>query len=183
MGNERRPEVVAWLCFYYGLFLLCQGTAVFAFFGDEGGPGEFDDLGAGLVALDAQWLGLALAALCVSHGLSFWRNHLVGGEYLTLSPEEAMRQALGRVLVLQVTIIVGAMLVAVLGSPVWALVLLVALKIGLDLRAHLAERRKAIRRWRRPVAPPSLSAAGCAKVRRTSRRQAGHEAADEEVSG
>lgn len=153
-GGARAPAMttatgvvlVPFFCVHYGIFTVVHGVFVFALFGGEVGFGPFGGLEGGLAALDRRWLALAFAALLGSHGLSFWRNYLVGGEYLTLSPQEAMGQPYGRVVVLHLTIIFGGMLVTFLGSPVWALVLLVTLKIGLDLRAHLAERRKAVRR-------------------------------------
>jgi hypothetical protein len=40
------------------------------------------------------------------------------------------------------TILLGGFLMMALHSPVWGLLLLVALKIALDLRGHFAERRK-----------------------------------------
>jgi len=50
-----------------------------------------------------------------------------------------MMQPYARVMVLHVTIILGGIAATALGSPVWTLVVLVALKIGLDLRAHVKE--------------------------------------------
>ena len=51
-----------------------------------------------------------------------------------------MKRPYGRIIVLHVTIIFGAALIQWLGSPVSMLVVLVATKILLDLRLHLAER-------------------------------------------
>ena len=44
-----------------------------------------------------------------------------------------------RVIILHVVVLVGGFLVMLLGQPLPALVLLVVLKTGFDLRAHLAE--------------------------------------------
>jgi hypothetical protein len=184
MTSATRVVLVPFFCVHYGMFTLVHGIFVFALFGGDVGFGPFGGLEGGLAAMDRRWLALAFAALLGSHGLSFWRNYLAGGEYLTLSPQEAMGQPYGRVVVLHLTIIFGGMLVTFLGSPVWALVLLVALKIGLDVRAHLAERRKAMKR-----AEVALGAAALATptgVLRSVARSGGkppHEPADEEVSG
>jgi hypothetical protein len=43
------------------------------------------------------------------------------------------------VVVLHIAIILGAIGTLALGSPLWALLVLLALKIGLDLKAHLKE--------------------------------------------
>jgi hypothetical protein len=53
-----------------------------------------------------------------------------------------MGRPYGRIIVLHITIIVGAIPVMVLGSPIWALVLLLILKTGVDLKSHLKERDK-----------------------------------------
>ena len=52
----------------------------------------------------------------------------------------------GRVVVLHVTVLVGGGLVMALGSPIWALVLLVALKSAIDLAAHRRSHRRLARR-------------------------------------
>lgn len=63
-----------------------------------------------------------------------------------------MQQPYGRVMVLHLTILGGAFLMAALHSPVVGLLLLVVLKIVLDLRGHFKERKK----FARPVTHPAL---------------------------
>jgi hypothetical protein len=53
-----------------------------------------------------------------------------------------MMQPYGRVMVLHLTVLFGGWVVMLLGSPVFALVLLVVFKTAADWRAHTAERRK-----------------------------------------
>jgi hypothetical protein len=53
-----------------------------------------------------------------------------------------MSQPYGRVVVLHLTVLFGGWIVLTIGSPLLALVLLVALKTAADVRAHQAERRK-----------------------------------------
>lgn len=53
-----------------------------------------------------------------------------------------MQQPYNRVVVLHVTIIVGGGLLMMLGSPMPGLLLLVLLKTGVDIAAHLKERAK-----------------------------------------
>jgi hypothetical protein len=48
-----------------------------------------------------------------------------------------------RVVILHVTIVIGAFAVAILGAPIWALVVMVVAKTMTDLAAHLAERHRA----------------------------------------
>jgi hypothetical protein len=44
-----------------------------------------------------------------------------------------------RIIVLHVAIILGGIGATALGSPLWALVVLLAVKIGLDFKAHVKE--------------------------------------------
>jgi len=53
-----------------------------------------------------------------------------------------MQAPYSRVVVLHVTVLLGAMLIQLFHSPLWALLLLIGLKIGVDLRAHLKEHRR-----------------------------------------
>jgi hypothetical protein len=46
------------------------------------------------------------------------------------------------IVVMHLTILGGGFLMLALRSPVWGLLLLVALKTALDLRGHFAERKK-----------------------------------------
>ena len=81
----------------------------------------------------------ALLALAVSHGISFYANFLKRKEYLGRKAAEQMGEPYKRVVVLHVTIIFGGWVILLLGSPLPALVLLVALKTGGDLAAHRKE--------------------------------------------
>ena len=88
-------------------------------------------------------LGWALAGLAASHVFSFVWNYLVKGEFRRASLTELMQRPYKRILILHLTIILGGGIAQVLGSPVWALLLLIALKIYFDLKAHITEHRKA----------------------------------------
>jgi hypothetical protein len=67
-----------------------------------------------------------------------------------------MSQPYSRVVVLHLTIIGGAFLVASLGTPLALLVLLILLKTAVDLRAHLREHRKAQEAQDRDAGKPTL---------------------------
>ena len=99
----------------------------------------------GLVQVGA--LGLAL-----SHGASFWLNYLGRGEYRRTSPAQLMLAPYSRVVVLHLTIILGATVSIALGSPIGALVVLVTIKTLLDVAFHLREHRRA-------ASPEGLAAA------------------------
>lgn len=132
---------ISFFVVHYGAFWLVHGVFVltlplFAMAAEDGGA----DMTAGL---DPVAIGLAVFALAVSHGLSYWLNYIKGGEYLHTSAAAQMFAPYGRVVVLHVTIIFGAMAIAMTGAPAAAVAILVGLKILLDVGFHLAEHRKA----------------------------------------
>ena len=85
---------------------------------------------------------LAVVALAISHGVSYWFNYLGRGEYRRTSPAVQMMAPYGRLMVLHITIILGGMAIALTGAPAAALAILVVLKIVMDVGFHLAEHRK-----------------------------------------
>ena len=74
--------------------------------------------------------------LVVSHGISFIRNYLIGGEYLTLTIGKLMSRPYTRIILMHVAIIAGGVPIMMLGSPVPLLCILVILKIGMDIWLH-----------------------------------------------
>jgi hypothetical protein len=159
--------------FHYGMFWLVHGIFVFALptfaggslgggalgdgafgdgaFGGGGGadicldPGGFPIDCAGGAFGEVIWSSVLIGAvaLFLSHGASFLLNYIGRGEYLTANPGGQMARVYGRVVVLHLTIIFGAFVVAFLGSPIGALLVLVVLKTAFDLGLHLRERRGA----------------------------------------
>ncbi len=137
-----RAIMVPFFCVHYGMFWLVHGVFVWAalpvmFAAAAGVPATGPDPS---VVLYASLFMLA------SHGASFVFNWLLGGEYATSSPAAEMAAPYGRVVILHLTIIFGAFAVAFLGAPIGALVVMVVLKTGVDLAAHLAERERAATR-------------------------------------
>ena len=89
-----------------------------------------------------QKLEWAILGLLASHAISFGWNYVGQGEYRRASLPTLMTQPYGRVVVLHLTVLLGGFLVVALKSPTAGLALLVLLKTGLDVRAHLRERKK-----------------------------------------
>jgi hypothetical protein len=162
-----RTGLAVFFAFHYGMFWFVHGIFVFALptfagvspFG--GGPFGGDPFGGGTEACfdstgvlvtcppgvfgDLLWPAVVIGAIALflSHGASFVLNYLGRGEYLTASPSGQMGSVYGRVVVLHITIILGSLVVAFLGSPLAALLVLIALKTAFDLGLHLRERRRA----------------------------------------
>lgn len=143
LANAGKFFLVPFFCVHYGGFTFVHGIFVFTLFGGGIKPGGFDlSPHTVLTAVRQAGLGWAVAALFASHGFSFFHNYLGGGEYRRIGLSQLMTQPYARVVVLHIAIIGGAVLVQALGSAVPALALLIVLKTAIDLRAHLAERRK-----------------------------------------
>lgn len=91
-----------------------------------------------LAIAPAEWI-IAFAALFVSHTLSLITNYFGRGEYRDQTTNSLMMAPYKRMVVLHVAIIFGGWGVMLLGSPVWLLIVLIALKIGIDVHTHLKE--------------------------------------------
>jgi len=89
-----------------------------------------------------QWL-IPFAALVVSHGISFVANFLLGGERDELRLRQIMGSPYGRIVVLHIAVIFGAVAVTALGQPIAMLVVLTLLKVAVDVKLHLREHYRA----------------------------------------
>jgi hypothetical protein len=140
---------IFYACFFtvhYGGFCMGHGVFVFAIFGKDAGlsvPGGLGEaLKMGHQLLIEQKLLIAVIVIFISHLFSLVYNYFIKGERKGAELQYLMGRPYGRIIVLHITIIVGAIPVMVLGSPIWALVLLLILKTGVDLKSHLKERDK-----------------------------------------
>ena len=133
--------LVPFFLVHFGGFTYVHGVLILALLGPKSAQ-PFDLLATLPAAIRANQLGWAVVGLVVSHGLSFYSNYLKSGEYQRAQLNTLMMQPYARVMVLHMTVLIGGWLVLTLGSPLYALVLLVALKTSIDVRAHVAERRK-----------------------------------------
>lgn len=119
---------------HYGIFTIVHGVFVVALFGSTNTLRELVAGGSGLL-----W---GLGAMVASHGYSFVTNYLRTGEYRRVDLGLLLFQPYARVVVMHLTILGGGLAAQKLGAPLAALLVLIALKTGVDLVAHLAERRK-----------------------------------------
>lgn len=132
--------LVPFFCSHYGMFTAIHGMFVFTLFGGKAYPvQDVRVLEPAARAAGELGLWLPLAALLASHGFSFAWNYLYRGEFRSAQLSRLMAKPYGRVVVLHVAIIFGGIAAMALGSPVWALLVLLALKIALDFKAHLKE--------------------------------------------
>jgi hypothetical protein len=139
-ANVGKVFLIPFFIVHYGIFTMVHGIFVLTLFGPGGGTSLDPERLVAAVGQAGIWYGVL--AMALSHGFSFLHNYLWGGEYRRVSLQQVMFQPYSRVMVLHFTILFGGLGAKALGDPVGALVVLVAAKTWLDLRAHLAERRK-----------------------------------------
>jgi len=147
-----RIFMIPFFTFHYGMFTLAHGVFVLAFFSGI----DFNNVPEAS-AQSAPWTLLftlishrlprveflvAFAALFASHAVSFFSNFIGRGEFRITDVNELMMRPYGRVIVLHVTILAGGFAVLGLHAPQLAIVVLVLIKMGIDLKAHLSERKK-----------------------------------------
>lgn len=151
-GSRSKAMLIPFFMVHYGIFWTVHGVFVIVFFGVLGGqmfgsfsgqdPSGMSEPFSGFSGFDPTGVAIAAASLALSHGVSFFVNFLGNREYEHVSPDEQMFRPYPRVMVLHITILGGGFLIGFFGTPLAALVLLVVLKIGIDLRAHLKEHRE-----------------------------------------
>ena len=139
----------AFFIFHYGAFCSAHGALLSdlldypvmspaQLFGID--PGGIADLFLSAASVFASFVNgfspmilLGIAALLMSHLVSFIENFLVRGEVFSLSGRELMTKPYKQILVMHIGLIAGAILLAKLGSPVWLLSVIVMAKIVVDL--------------------------------------------------
>jgi hypothetical protein len=138
-----RGAMILFFIAHYGTFTLMHGIFVLIMFGMNFSGASSE-------------LGLALLFLAASHAVSYKRNFIGRGEFHRLSFTQLFWQPYLRVIVMHVTILLGGTWAQAKGSPVPALVVLVAIKTLIDLVAHLVEHRK----FQRELPPISAETPG-----------------------
>jgi hypothetical protein len=139
-SGSDKAALIPFFIVHYGMFWVVHGIFVLTFpaFAISGAAGE-PDFGS---TLDPLVILFALICLSISHGVSYRFNYVGRGEYLRTTAANQMFAPYGRLVILHVTIIFGAILISMTGAPASAIVVLVLLKIALDVGLHLAEHRE-----------------------------------------
>ncbi len=123
---------------HFGGFMVGHLLFIYGFVitGPEGGSVPTAD-----VLKDFVMLAPALLALFVSHGYSFAANFVGRKEYVGRSIGDQMTEPYRRIIVMHLTLIFGAFLFFAFDSTLAVLVLMIVLKVGADLKAHLDQHR------------------------------------------
>lgn len=143
-GAERFPLaklfVMPFFLVHYGMFTAIHGVFVLVLFGGMADRVSGFPTVRSVTEIVSQYhLWIPVLALFASHGYSFVANYVARQEYRRVTLQQLMQQPYSRVVVLHLTILLGGFLVMALKLPMVGALLLVVLKIGVDLRAHLRE--------------------------------------------
>jgi Family of unknown function (DUF6498) len=134
--------IVPFFTIHYGIFTVVHGIFVFVLFGSKtiqfsGFPGP--ELLLELLSMNN--LSYVAMSLFLSHGFSFLWNYIGKKEYETTDLKTLMGKPYGRIVVLHLTILIGGFLLMALNSPIFGLLLFIALKIVMDISAHNKEHK------------------------------------------
>lgn len=149
---------IPFIAFHYGAFMAVHGYFILVLF--KKSDGQFTQGNEWpcllifiqlLVNVIKETYGLipanmkyALAALFISHGISFVYNYLLKREFANSASRPLMPMANPyiRLFVMHTTIIAGGLLAAAIGEPTAILLVLVFLKIGIEVKLYLREHRR-----------------------------------------
>ena len=136
VAGNNKVTLIPFFVVHYGIFWVVHGIFVLTLpflFTDE--PGSASGVNPAAII----FAGIALA---ISHGVSFWWNFLHGGEFRRISAAQLVFAPYGRLLVLHMTIILGAVAIGTTGAQSAAVAILVTIKIAIDIALHLSEHRR-----------------------------------------
>jgi hypothetical protein len=149
--------VIPFFILHYGMFWLVHGVFVLTLpsFVPFGAGGELDPsvppsfMSEGELTSDSALAGpnltsvvIAGIGLFISHGVSYVLNFIRSGEYRRVSATDLMAAPYRRVVILHLTILFGAFAVVLTGAQLGPLLILIALKTGVDVAFHLREHRE-----------------------------------------
>jgi hypothetical protein len=140
-----KAAAIPFFCVHYGMFTLVHGLFVFFMFGGMMDDDSFFPKPSTIVnAMGGFQIFWAVLALFLSHSVSFFMNFIGKGEFKKSSLNQLMSEPYTRVVILHLTIIFGGFLMMFLGSPIAGLILLIAIKTIVDIRAHLKQHNKTL---------------------------------------
>jgi len=120
---ENGRSTTTFFILHYGLFTLVHGVFVVTFFGVV--AGGFSELGSGFLGPVLGIMGWQAVFLVI--------DALRTEGFKGRTPDALMFEPYPRVLALHITVLAGGWLVSEMGSPIWALVILVGIKTAFDL--------------------------------------------------
>jgi hypothetical protein len=142
MSLFRKLTIIPFFCVHFGLFCTVHAVFVIAIFGPKS-PHTWR-----WQTLLAE-LSLPILVMFLSHGFYFVQYYLRNGAYKYATINNLMSEPYSRIIPLHVGLIVSGFLIVSLGSPIWSVLMMIALKTGWDVlasRNSLAKSRSRARR-------------------------------------
>lgn len=125
---------------HFGAFMAVHFLFIYSIFVQGfDGSGMGDSLGEVVMIFSDLWP--ALLGLLLSHGVSLFTNFIGRKEYLGKTIKQQMMEPYNRILFMHLVLIFGGGLAMVLGDAGPVILLVILLKIIIDLRAHIQERK------------------------------------------
>ena len=145
----------------YSIFTAVHGASILAFLLIDNQVDPETNGGMDIIfpSLDI-FFWVTVGLLFVSHGVSFVSNFLIKGECHNVQAVRLINQPIRRLIIMHMTIIIGAYLGTFAGEPLGALLALVTIKTGVDVAAHLKERKGIKKPEPRYGSPYKLDGAG-----------------------
>lgn len=130
---------------HFGLFMFVHGIFLFGFVlpGMRLGKATVDPMTPALWLHYLWSVKWGILSLFGGHAASFFMNYLGAGEYRAARPDQCMTRPYPRVIVMHLTILLGAFVSTAMPAAGPVMVFFVAAKIFTDVYAHLKERAKA----------------------------------------
>ena len=138
-ANATKVFLLPFFVFHYGAFCYAHLRIVLANF-SGGSPSSYSVYSMLDLVQSAFWI--TVAVIFCSHLFSFFTNYIGKGEYKQAAMIQLVFWPYGRIFVMHLTIILGAILMTWLSSSLTMLLILISLKIFIDLRLHETERNK-----------------------------------------
>jgi hypothetical protein len=157
-NNAGKLFTIPFFCLHYGAFCAMHGLFLTVFFkiGESSSlfPANEETWPLHLVFIQILFNVLAkiwaarppqmiwaLLGLFISHGISFFENYILGGEYSRTTIKKLMHQPYQRIIVMHIAIIAGGVFVMSLNSPMPLMIILILLKITFDIFLHRKSHR------------------------------------------
>ncbi|MBT3539355.1 hypothetical protein HOF40_01220 [Candidatus Parcubacteria bacterium] len=115
--------LIPFFIIHFGIFSLVHGIFVFTMFG--------------IPNMTAISLLIAIGSLFVSHGISYSRNYIGNQEYMKTNPAIQMFKPYKRIMIMHFTILLSGFVLLSIGTPIWSLIILILIKIGVDWNLHM----------------------------------------------
>jgi len=129
--------------FHYGMFTFVHGVFVVVLFGGLlNSKGNKDPFSTAYILIEKYQLYYPMLAVFGAYFVSFISEYIIKKEYENAKVKELMSKPYGRIVVLHLAILFGGFLILSLGSPIYALILLILLKTGYDIKPYIKQKNK-----------------------------------------